>query len=136
MRLIEQPHKVKVYEKIQAGVWCYKGYFSLIDASLVFDGVRKVFKFYLQPVEVKAFNKEILLPHSRLIPTGVKVEVWARDKGKCVICGSTENLHYDHDLQFSKGGSSLTAENVRILCMKHNLRKSDKFLSIPLIFFS
>ena len=136
MKLLEHPHKVKVYEKIQAGVWCYKGYFSLIDASIVFDGVRKVFKFYLQPVEVKAFNKEILLPHSRLIPTSVKVEVWARDKGRCVLCGSTENLHYDHDLPFSKGGTSLTAENVRILCMKHNLKKSDKILSIPPIFLS
>ena len=130
MRLIEHPHKVKVYEKIQAGVWCYKGFFSLIDASIVFDGVRKVFKFHLQPVEVKAFNKEILLSHSRLIPTSVKVEVWARDKGKCVICGSTENLHYDHDLPFSKGGTSLTAENVRILCLKHNLHKSNKILTI------
>ena len=130
MRLIEHPHKVKVYEKIQAGVWCYKGFFSLIDASIVFDGVRKVFKFHLQPVEVKAFNKEILLSHSRLIPTSVKVEVWARYKGKCVICGSTENLHYDHDLPFSKGGTSLTAENVRILCLKHNLHKSNKILTI------
>ncbi|MFZ0452734.1 MAG: hypothetical protein WCE54_04390 [Ignavibacteriaceae bacterium] len=38
-----------------------------------------------------------------MIPTSVKVEVWARDKGRCVLCGSTENLHYDHDLPFSKG---------------------------------
>lgn len=44
--------------------------------------------------------------------------------------GSTENLHFDHDLPFSKGGTSLTAANVRILCMKCNLRKSDKLLSI------
>ena len=68
--------------------------------------------------------------------TSVKIEVWARDNGKCVICGSTENLHYDHDLPFSKGGTSLTAENVRILCMKHNLKKSDKILSLPPIFLS
>jgi len=32
------------------------------------------------------------LPHNRLIPTAVKVEVWKRDKGKCVICGSQHNL--------------------------------------------
>ena len=130
MKLVEHPHKVKVYEKIQAGVWCYKGFFSLVDSKIVFDGVRNVFKYYLQPVEVKAFNKEFILPHSRIIPTHVKVEVWARDKGKCVLCGSTDNLHYDHDLPFSKGGTSLTAKNVRILCMKCNLHKSDKLLSI------
>ena len=105
--------------------------FNLIDAKLVFDGTRKVFKFYLQPVEVKTFNKEIAIPHTRLIPTSVKVEVWARDKGQCVLCGSKENLHFDHELPYSKGGTSLTAENVRILCMKHNLEKSNKILTIP-----
>ena len=61
--------------------------------------------------------------------------MWARDKGKCVLCGSTENLHYDHDLPYSKGGTSLTAENVRILCMKHNLKKSNKILTIPPFIF-
>ncbi len=136
MRLLEHPHRVKVYEKMQAGVWCYKGFFSLIDAKIVFNGIRNVFKFYLQPVEFKAFNKEIQIPHNRLIPTHVKVEVWARDKGKCQKCGSTENLHFDHILPFSKGGTSLTAENVRILCMKHNLEKSDKILTIPPFFLS
>ncbi len=136
MKLAEHPHKVKVYEKIKDGIWCYKGFFSLIDAKILFDGVRNVFKFYLQPVEVKAFNKEIVLPHNRIIPTSVKIEVWARDKGKCVKCGSAENLHYDHDLPFSKGGTSLTADNVRILCMKCNLSKSNKILTIPPIFFS
>jgi hypothetical protein len=136
MKLMETPHRIKVYEKIKDGIWCYKGFFSLIDAKILFDGVRNVFKFYLQPVEVKAFSKEIVLPHSRMIPTSVKVEVWARDKGQCVICGAKENLHYDHELPYSKGGTSLTAENVRILCMKHNLKKSNKILTIPPIFFS
>lgn len=136
MKLINHPHRIKVYEKIKEGIWCYKGFFSLIDAKIVFNGARNVFKFYLQPVEVKAFNKEIVLPHNRMIPTSVKIEVWARDKGKCVKCGSTENLHYDHDLPFSKGGTSLTADNVRILCMKCNLNKSNKILTIPPVFFS
>jgi len=65
----------------------------------------------------------------------VKVEVWRRDHGRCVQCGSTKNLHYDHDIPFSKGGSSLTVANVRLLCAKHNLEKSDKILGIaPWIF--
>ena len=134
MRLVKEPHKIKVYEKIKDGIWCYKGFFNLVDAKIVFDGVRNVFKFYLKPVEFITKRKEIELPHSRLIPTSVKLEVWARDKGRCVECGATENLHFDHDLPYSKGGTSLTAENVRILCMRHNLRKSDKILSLPPIF--
>jgi 5-methylcytosine-specific restriction endonuclease McrA len=66
------------------------------------------------------------VPHNWLIPTPVKVEVWRRDRGECVQCGSTKNLHFDHDIPFSKGGSSLTAANVRLLCAKCNLQKSDK----------
>ena len=81
MKLIEHPHKVKVYEKIYAGIWCYKGFFNLIDVKMVNTGERKVFKFYLQPVELKPFHKEIIIPHSRLIPSHVKIDVWARDNG-------------------------------------------------------
>ena len=136
MRLAQEPHKIKVYEKIKDGIWCYKGFFNLVDAAMVTSDNRKVFKFYLSPVQFITKRKEISLPHSRLIPTTVKLEVWARDKGQCVLCGSKENLHFDHDLPFSKGGTSLTAANVKILCAKHNLQKSDKILSFPPIFFS
>jgi 5-methylcytosine-specific restriction endonuclease McrA len=62
--------------------------------------------------------------HTRLIPSEVKKEVWKRDGGRCVICGEMKNLHFDHDLPFSKGGTSISAKNVRLLCMKHNLQKS------------
>ena len=51
MKLSEEPHKVKVYEKIKDGIWCYKGFFNLVDAALVNSGRRNVFKFYLKPVE-------------------------------------------------------------------------------------
>jgi 5-methylcytosine-specific restriction endonuclease McrA len=37
-----------------------------------------------------------------------------------------KNLHFDHDIPFSKGGSSLTTANVRLLCAKYDLQKSDK----------
>lgn len=134
--LISEPHKVKVYEKIKNGIWCYKGFFNLIDAKIVNNGNRNVFKFYLKPVEFISIRKEVELPHSRLIPTSVKIEVWNRDKGRCVKCGSQKNLHFDHDLPYSKGGTSLTAANVRILCMKCNLSKSNKILSIPPFFIN
>lgn len=131
----EKAKLIKVYEKISRGIWSYKGFFELIDANIVSDGKRKVFKFSLKPVEKKSFGRIVELPHNRLIPTPVKVEVWRRDRGQCVQCGSTKNLHFDHDIPFSKGGSSLTAANVRLLCAKHNLEKSDKILTIaPWIF--
>jgi hypothetical protein len=128
--LRKKPELIKVYEKIQDGVWSYKGFFELFDAQLVPSGGRKVFKFYLKPVEKKILGRVEELPHTRLIPTHVKIEVWKRDGGKCVTCGSDKNLHYDHDIPFAKGGSSFTVENVRLLCAKHNLEKSDKIMSV------
>jgi len=78
----------------------------------------------------KLKRKELLknLKHNRMIPTSVKLEVWKRDKGKCVQCGSENNLHFDHILPFSKGGTSLKAENIQLLCASHNLKKSDKII--------
>lgn len=125
----KQPEIVKVYEKIVDGVWSFKGYFELKDYKIVNDGKRNVFRFLLTLTDKHNNTGEfqaVDLPHTRLIPSEVKKEVWKRDKGKCVICGSTNNLHYDHDLPYSKGGTSLTANNVRLLCMAHNLKKSAK----------
>lgn len=61
-----------------------------------------------------------------MIPSLVKVQVWKRDKGRCVICKSKDNLHFDHIIPYSKGGSSLTADNIQLLCARHNLAKHDK----------
>ena len=128
--LTTAPELIKVYEKITNGIWCYKGFFELVDADIVEADGRKVFKFSLLPVEKTMLSGTIELPHNRMIPTRVKVEVWKRDKGRCQICGAEENLHYDHEIPFSRGGSSLVAENVRILCAKHNLEKSDKIMAL------
>jgi len=122
------PELVKVYEKILPGVWSLKGYFDLVDCKVVQDGSRKVFRYILQlsdRVDVgSSENQTISQVHTRLIPSEVKKEVWKRDGGRCVMCGETKNLHFDHDLPFSKGGTSISAKNVRLLCMKHNLQKS------------
>ena len=49
-------------------------------------------------------------------------------------CGRADNLHFDHDVPRSKGGSSITAANVKLLCARHNLQKSDKIISLgPLL---
>ena len=120
---------IKVYEKIIPGVWSLKGYFDLIDFKTFHDGKRNVFRYILRlsDRENNVPNVPSVTPeHTRLIPSKVKMEVWKRDKGRCVICSETKNLHFDHDLPFSKGGTSFSAKNVRLLCMKHNLQKSGK----------
>lgn len=121
---------VRVYEKILPGIWSEKGFFKLIDYKKVYDGNRNVFRFILEETEIELTNNHIienkLKPRSRIIPTDVKKVVWERDEGKCVICGETDELHFDHDLPYSKGGTSITADNIKILCARHNLSKSDK----------
>lgn len=59
------------------------------------------------------------------IPKDVQDVVYNRDGGKCVLCGSAENLHFDHIIPFSKGGAT-NIENLQILCQKCNLEKSNK----------
>lgn len=56
------------------------------------------------------------------IPTEVKTEVWRRDAGACVQCGSNENLEFDHIIPLSMGGAN-TIRNLQLLCMTCNRSK-------------
>lgn len=126
---ISNAELVKVYEKILPGVWSMKGIFDLVDFRIKSDGNRNVFRFILHLSERKVAEIDTSIvnqAHTRLIPSDVKKNVWKRDGGKCVICGDIKNLHFDHELPFSKGGTSLSEKNIRLLCMKHNLQKSSK----------
>jgi 5-methylcytosine-specific restriction endonuclease McrA len=62
---------------------------------------------------------------SRRIPHNVKVAVWQRDQGKCVQCGASSYLEFDHEIPFSKGGAS-TLGNSRLLCRRCNLVKGNR----------
>ena len=57
------------------------------------------------------------------IPEDVRNEVWRRDQGKCVRCGSVRNLEFDHIIPVAKGGSN-TARNIQLLCETCNRQKS------------
>lgn len=125
----ESRERVRVYEKIRAGIWAYAGLFELVDAWQVDDNGRKVFKFRLEVVDDPSLPlavRDAKPEHTRIIPSAVKLEVWKRDKGRCVRCGSTDNLHFDHDIPYSRGGSSLTAVNIQLMCARHNLEKHDR----------
>lgn len=125
------PERVRVYEKIKPGIWTYNGVFHLLDAWTERDDFRTVRKFKLVAVEGEedlAQPVRIDAARRRVIPTKVKLEVWQRDGGKCAMCGATDELHFDHILPFAKGGTSLTAANVQLLCARHNLSKSDRIV--------
>jgi hypothetical protein len=70
-------------------------------------------------------NNIITEKKSRRISQDVKDKVWNRDGGKCVECGSNENLEFDHIIPHSKGGAN-TYRNIQLLCEPCNRSKSAK----------
>ena len=65
---------------------------------------------------------------NRIIPGHVQIEVYKRDKGQCVKCGSKDHLHLDHIYPFAKGGTSKDSKNIQLLCRRHNLKKVTKLV--------
>jgi hypothetical protein len=124
--------QVRVYEKIKDGIWSYNGLFALIDSWTETSKNRRVFKFKLHSIPdestlcVSAEHPEI--EQRRVIPSHVKLAVWKRDGGACTLCGSKLDLHFDHILPYSKGGTSESVQNVQLLCMKHNMQKGARLL--------
>lgn len=68
-------------------------------------------------------EKQVTSEGRAAIPSAVRREVWRRDEGKCVKCGSRANLEYDHIIPVSRGGSN-TARNLELLCESCNRSKS------------
>jgi hypothetical protein len=125
-----QAERVKVYQKIRAGIWSDNGFFHLVNSWTEQSGARHVFKFKLISVEkaTTSLTAPSLPGRGRLIPASVKIEVWKRDKGTCQHedCDATDELHFDHVVPFAKGGTSVVAKNIQLLCARHNLEKSDR----------
>lgn len=61
-------------------------------------------------------------PRREPIPEAVRREVFRRDGGHCVNCGSDELLQFDHVIPVALGGAS-TPENLQLLCAPCNREK-------------
>jgi hypothetical protein len=72
----------------------------------------------MPPVEEAPLRREA-------IPRSVQREVWQRDGGRCVECGTREKLCFDHIVPFSRGGSN-TARNLQLMCERCNLSKGNR----------
>lgn len=78
--------------------------------------------------DIQAFNRmERTDATSReSIPREVRHEVWQRDGGRCVRCGSREKLEFGHIVPVVKGGSN-TARNIELLCESCNRHQGTSF---------
>ena len=56
------------------------------------------------------------------ISEAVRLFVWQRDQGRCVQCGSSEKLEFDHVIPIAKGGGN-TERNIQLLCEQCNRSK-------------
>lgn len=72
---------------------------------------------------------------TRNIPREVQLRVSRRDNNVCQICSKNvldKDIHFDHIIPWAKGGAS-DENNIRILCKKCNLERSDNFESELLV---
>lgn len=63
---------------------------------------------------------------SRHIPQATKIAVATRDGGRCVRCGSVDDLQCDHVTPFSHGGTA-DAGNIQLLCGRCNRSKGNRY---------
>ena len=78
----------RLYEKVRHDIGVFNGHFRLADTWQESSGGRNVFKFRLEvdPEATPTIDvREPELEQNRMIPTSVKLEVWKRDRGRCVI---------------------------------------------------
>jgi len=69
---------------------------------------------------------------TRYVQTGLRAQVWEKDKGKCRNCGSIHALQIDHIQPFSKAGKTEVG-NLQLLCRNCNQRKGDSTLNSKLV---
>jgi HNH endonuclease len=104
----------------------YKNAFWALDKDLDMDDCKAIMESILRREEQKVeFLKNGATPstnHRDRIPENVRTEVWRRDGGQCVRCGSRMNLEFDHIVPVSMGGSN-TARNIELLCETCNRAK-------------
>jgi hypothetical protein len=94
--------------------------FAVSAPDLTSEHIRQVVRVFHRQVDVGFENGS-----SRHIPQDVKTAVWQRDGGRCIQCGATDYLEFDHVIPVAKGGAN-TVQNVQLLCRRCNGQKSAK----------
>lgn len=107
-KLVAEPLAVRVYEKLDAGVWFDKGMFELVDASEKKEGEGRAYVFHLRPV-AGALGSE-RYERERMLSATEKAAAWAASGGRCTVCGTETGLRF---VEEAGGGAA------RLLCTVH-----------------
>lgn len=108
----------------------HEGLIEHLDGLRNADGIKeddyefavKVVREMMRQADEQAVEARRTREH---IPIAVQREVWRRDQGRCVQCGSNERLEYDHMIPVSRGGSN-TVRNIQLLCESCNRSKGNR----------
>lgn len=120
-------------DKPDGQLWLFRGwsYFSDDQQGLAAEDIRALInvnenkrRLTLEKAHaLQAMSDNYDKPIRRAsIPQVVRVEVWQRDRGHCVECGSQNKLEFDHIIPVVLGGGS-TSRNLQLLCETCNRRK-------------
>jgi hypothetical protein len=90
---------------------------------------RDIHKNILNEIKEKNSRDAIIREERSKLNNNLRYDILKRDSFRCQICGSSQSdgvkLHVDHLFPVSKGGKT-EANNLRTLCDRCNLGKSDK----------
>ena len=102
-------------------LWAQSGDLNMVDCIAVIEDTlereRKRVDHSHQPANAAVYRRE-------RISEDVRNEIWRRDQGRCVRCGSRERLEFDHIVPVSRGGAN-TVRNIELLCESCNRSKGD-----------
>ncbi len=85
---------------------------------------RKFERLRQEATAIEEAKAELQSGRQTRIPEEVRRLVFERDGGKCVKCGATAELQFDHIIPVSRGGAS-SAANLQVLCGPCNREKAD-----------
>lgn len=94
----------------------------------IFTSFESISRTYLD----KETYEKLMLVERGEVSDSLRYDIMKGDNFRCTICGASANegvrLHIDHIIPVSKGGKS-NIENLRTLCERCNVGKSDKIES-------
>lgn len=107
--------------------WAEDGMDAEAVALLAWDRERRQDARLDRLRKIRAAEEDAERGRRERLPDEVRAAVWRRDEGRCVRCGSEQELQFDHVIPFSRGGGN-AVENIQILCGPCNRAKSDSIV--------